>query len=115
MSGMFENFDEKSHISNRAYSLTDYNFNNNTYIKPYEEYDNNGNIICYYWNYGDSINLSFSLSGEITVDSDAIIYNIAGQYPDKTTVANINSKAYNVIDLKSWTLVSIENNNYNWV
>lgn len=35
--------------------------------KPYEEYDAEGKLEGYYWNYGDTINLEFDVSGEITI------------------------------------------------
>ena len=34
--------------------------------KPYEEYNAKGELIGYWWNYGDTVNLEFKLSGQIT-------------------------------------------------
>lgn len=35
--------------------------------KPYEEYDAENKLVGYYWNYGDTINLEFDVSGEVTI------------------------------------------------
>lgn len=35
--------------------------------KPYEEYNAEGKLEGYYWNYGDTINLEFDVSGEVTI------------------------------------------------
>ena len=34
--------------------------------KPYEEYNAEGQLIGYYWYYGDEINLEFNIDGEVT-------------------------------------------------
>lgn len=70
--------------------------------KPYEDYNAKGDLCGYFWHYGESVNLDFNLDGEITVESDAIILTIAGQDPSNIE-GKINQKAYNIIDLKSWT------------
>lgn len=36
--------------------------------KPYEEINAKGELVGYWWNYGDTINLDFNLSGYVTVD-----------------------------------------------
>lgn len=36
--------------------------------KPYEDYNAKGELVGYWWNYGDTINLDFNLSGYVTVD-----------------------------------------------
>lgn len=36
-------------------------------IKPYEEYNAEGELVGYYWHYGDTINLEFNVSGEVTI------------------------------------------------
>ena len=33
--------------------------------KPYAQYDVKGNLIGYWWNYGDTINLEFNIDGEV--------------------------------------------------
>lgn len=88
--------------------------------RPYEDYNAQGKLVGYYWYYGNTVNLQFIIDGEITVGKDAIIYNVMGEHPNTTTMAELRTKAYNIIDMKSWTLMSIiEDENgklhYNWV
>lgn len=40
--------------------------------KPYENYNAEGELIGYWWSYGDTINLEFDLSGEVTTDDNYI-------------------------------------------
>ena len=37
--------------------------------KPYEDYNARGQLVGYWWNYGDTINLDFNLSGYVTTDN----------------------------------------------
>ena len=39
---------------------------------PYEDYDVDGNLIGYYWHYGDTVELNFIIDGEITLDNGYI-------------------------------------------
>lgn len=113
--GLFDNYDNlsKNYIPN---NLRDVDINKYTTTSPYEEYDINGNHIGYFWYYGDTVNLQFNIDGLITVDNNSIIYNVSGDAPNESVPGEINQKAYNIIDLKSWTLISIENDSvYNWV
>ena len=82
--------------------------------KPYEEYDIKGNLIGYYWYYGNTINLDFTIDGEITVESDALILSNKGEYPDQTTVGKLRQKCYNIVDFISWTCTGIIDNSYIW-
>lgn len=81
--------------------------------KPYEEYDAKGELIGYFWRYGETLNLEFNIDGEITVEDDAIVLTSAGQTPDNIT-GKILQKAYNVVDKKSWTCTSVINNISTW-
>ena len=83
--------------------------------KPYESYDVKGNLVGYFWNYRDILNLEFNLDGEITVETDAIIYDTYGKCPDTYTEGRIGQRCYNIVNMKSWTCVSIVDNNFNWV
>lgn len=74
---------------------------------PYEEYDAKGNLIGYWWHYGDTINLDFTIDGEITIEDNAIILNGYGETPNEN-VGEINQQAYNVVDEKSWTCTAID-------
>lgn len=81
---------------------------------PYEEYDAEGKLIGYFWNYGDTVTLQFNIDGFITVEDNAIIYTEPTQEPTKYTPGEIDQRIYNIIDLKSWTCTAIENaHNYN--
>lgn len=46
--------------------------------KPYELYDAKGELEGYFWYYGDSINLDFSITGEVVLDDGSM----SGQYID---------------------------------
>ena len=84
--------------------------------KPYEEYDAKGNLIGYSWYYGETLKLDFSIDGEIVVESDAIRYNIYGEYPDSSVEGYVGQKAYNIVELKSWTCTAADKlkDNYVW-
>lgn len=82
--------------------------------KPYEDYNEKGELIGYWWNYGDILNLEFNIVGQVTVADDAIIYTAANQTPLTSTVGFINQKAYNIIDQISWTCTAIDSNQYTW-
>lgn len=75
--------------------------------KPYEEYNINGDLIGYFWRYGETLNLEFNIDGEITVESGSIILTSKGEVPSET-VGSIHQRAYNVTDKKSWTCTFID-------
>jgi hypothetical protein len=87
--------------------------------KPYEEYDAEGKLVGYYWYYGEAINLQFEVTGEVSVDNDAIIYTALGDGPTTSTLGKVNQKAYNIVENKSWTCTSVivlrEDITYVWV
>ena len=74
--------------------------------KPYEEYNSKGELIGYFWRYGETLNLEFNIDGEITVETDAIILTAARQTPSSAE-GKLNQKAYNVTDIRSWTCIQI--------
>lgn len=78
--------------------------------KPYEEYNTKGELIGYFWHYGESINLEFNIDGEITVETDAIVLYNTGEVPNEFTKGKITQKAYNIADKKSWTCTSVIEN-----
>lgn len=82
--------------------------------KPYEEYNKQGDLIGYFWRYGETLNLEFNIEGEITVESDAIVYIEEGDGPTISTEGELGKRAYNITDLVSWTLTKIVENNYIW-
>ena len=82
--------------------------------KPYEEYNKKGELIGYFWRYGETLNLEFNIEGEITVESDAIVYTEEGSGPDISTVGYLNQRAYNIEDFSSWTCTKIVEDYYIW-
>ena len=59
--------------------------------KPYEEVNANGELIGYWWNYGDTINLDFNLSGYVTADGNNKYIDILDFIVDK----QINIRLFN--------------------
>ena len=59
--------------------------------RPYEEYNDKGELIGYYWNYGDTVDLEFDIDGKITIeDNNNPQYIEAAEYiKDKKVVINI--------------------------
>ena len=82
--------------------------------KPYEEYNTKGELVGYFWRYGETLNLEFNIDGEITVESDAMIFVEAGTGPDISTVGFEGQRAYNIKDMNSWTCTMIVEDNYIW-
>lgn len=76
--------------------------------RPYEEYNALGELVGYWWNWGDTINLDFNITGTIVVEDNALIYSAVGECPSPITIGEIGQKAYNVVDLKSWTCTAID-------
>lgn len=120
--GMFLNYDsiEDNYVPNnlkRAFP-TERIVDNKLLVKeasiPYELTNKLGETEGYFWNYGETVNLEFTLDGEITVEDDALISSSVGVSPDTDTRGTIGQRFYNVVDLKSYTLVSIVGEDYLW-
>lgn len=105
--GMFDNYNNQN---------TNYIPNNMGYAGqkplaypiPYAEYNVEGQQTGYYWYYGDTVNLTFNLIGELTVETGSIVYYQSGQAPTTETEGQVGQRAYNVYDLISWTCTAIE-------
>lgn len=82
--------------------------------KPYEEYDAKGELTGYFWRYGETLNLEFNIDGEITIESDALIFKSRGQEPQANTFAKVGQRAYNIADLKSWTCIGVTSKARYW-
>lgn len=83
--------------------------------KPYEEYNTKGELEGYFWRYGESINLEFDLDGEITVESNSIVFYTNGRTPiTENSVADVGTKAYNVADLISWECIARHQDACEW-
>lgn len=81
--------------------------------KPYEEYDSKGNLIGYFWHYGETLNLEFNIDGEITVEDGALILTSKGSIPSPLDGA-LMQRAYNTADKRSWTCTDIVDNTFVW-
>lgn len=81
--------------------------------KPYEEYNSKGELIGYSWRYGESINLEFNIDGEVTVETNALVFTREGQKPSELEGA-LGLRAYNVVDKFSWTCVNIVDGRFVW-
>ena len=81
--------------------------------KPYEEYDSKGNLIGYFWHYGETLNLEFNIDGEITVEDGAMILTSKGSTPSPLEGA-LMQRAYNIADKRSWTCTDIVDNTFVW-
>lgn len=81
--------------------------------KPYEEYDLKGNLIGYFWHYGETLNLEFNIDGEITVEDGALILTSKGAVPSPLE-GELMQRAYNTADKKSWTCTDIVDNTFIW-
>ena len=84
--------------------------------KPYEEYDAKGNLVGYSWYQGETLNLEFNIDGEVVVENDAIVFTAHGDIPSVYTQGHINQRAYNVVDMRSWTCaqIDVQNGVYYW-
>lgn len=82
--------------------------------RPFEEFNVKGELIGYFWRYGETLNLEFNIDGEITVESDAIIFKSKGQEPTTKTEAKVGQRAYNIADYRSWTCDSISIKDYDY-
>lgn len=65
---------------------------------------------------GNNYEIPIKLDNYIVVRDSDIIYQHSGEHPTENTEAEIGTKAYNIVDLVSWELISINpnNNSYNW-
>jgi hypothetical protein len=82
--------------------------------KPFEEYNTKGELTGYFWRYGETLNLEFNLDGEIIVENNAIIFKLSPQAPNINTQGTIGQRAYNIIDLISWTCLGKNGPDYIW-
>ena len=64
--------------------------------KPYEEYDVSGNLIGYWWYYGNTINLEFNIEGEVTYEGNDSYINAKEFLKDK----QIEIKLFNLEEKK---------------
>lgn len=62
-----------------------------------------GELIGYGFNEGNSVVLDTGLSLTAEVELDALVYTEANKYPDTHTQGHLGQRAYNIVNLKSYT------------
>lgn len=117
MSKMFDNYNNlsTSYIPNNQKITDTFNrieFNNK---EPRKEFSNDGLFMGYSWNYGDTVEIPYSIYKTVPVEDNAIIYYESGKGPSKDTIGLLNQKAYNIVDLKLWICKTLDQSIYNWV
>lgn len=119
--GMFLNYQDiaNNYIPNNL--ISEFNtpksytkLDSNLASKPYECYNAKGELEGYFWMYGNTLNLEFNIDGEITVETDAVLYRSAGLCPKENTVGKIGQRIYNIVDIRSWTCKAFEDNSFVW-
>lgn len=73
-----------------------------------KSFDVHGNFIGYKWNYGSSISSVFTVNRWVRVAEDAIIYDQHGEMPTAITEGHIGQRAYNIVDMRSWSCEEME-------
>ena len=65
---------------------------------------------------GNNYEIPIKIDNYILVNDSDLLYYTSGEQPTTSTEAEVGTKAYNLIDLKSWELKSITANStsYNW-
>lgn len=121
MASMFDSYDNLS----KNYIPSNMNFKKNeaqtsTSNKPYEEVNELGEVVSYFWYEGDTVDLAIDLYGELTVDSNTIVQTIKDIIPNEQTIGTPGvTYYYNSADDIWWVCSSIESSNegttYNWV
>ena len=61
----------------------------NVINKPFEQYDEFGNLIGYWWYYGDTRNLEFDIYGEMVVNEEDIYVDASDFLEDKEIIVTI--------------------------
>lgn len=68
--------------------------------KPYCEYNAEGEIVGYWWPYGNTVNLEFDLDGYVTVDGSDVYIDARDFIKDKQIKVQIYNFRHEVIDTK---------------
>lgn len=102
--GMFDSYNnlDPNYIPNNIYSKCIGEYITFDLNCPKKVYDIRNRFIGYGWNYRDTFELSIDIDKLIYVDSN-IIYTTHGEGPAINTEAKVGQKAYNIVDIKSWT------------
>ena len=81
---------------------------------PYRVYDFTGDFTGYSWNYNDTLSITFNVNPTIMVESDALIYTVAGETPNETTEGKLGQRAYNTYDFKYWVCKTFDQTTNVW-
>lgn len=105
---LLEHYQPNNLVNSFSTPVFDSKLNSIDASKPYEEYNAKGELVGYSWSQGSTLNLDFSIEGEITVEPDAIISTTKGDTPDGIVVSVAGKRYYNLIDFRSWSSYIID-------
>lgn len=110
--GMFDTYDnDKKRICNDS----DRNYTSITDTLPNKIYNIKHNFVGYSWHTDDVFDWKITVNKKIKVSKDSYIYTQPDEMPDTATEGYLGQKAYNVVDIKSWTCVGLIEDFYVWV
>jgi hypothetical protein len=72
-------------------------------------------LVGFTWSEGDSVTIKFLLSGSIFVEEDSILYYNKGESPSSVLEGFQGQRAYNILDLNSWTCDKLSDGRLTWV
>ena len=68
--------------------------------QPYCEYNAEGNVVGYWWPYGNTVNLEFDLDGYVTIDGSDVYVDVRDFIKDKQIKIQIYNFRHEIIDTK---------------
>lgn len=86
MSNMFDKYNEAGKVPNNLYAPASCHLAPRVPGKPFEDINYAGELVGYYWYYGDTVKLEFTIDGEVM--DDAGNYISAKDYFEDTTFSN---------------------------
>ena len=98
---MFENYDNPFPATQEEGEVR-YKYSD---IPPFPIYNARGQLKGYFWNYGDTLQFSFSPYKVIKVEEDSLIFDRYDEFPSSSDIGIPGQKAYNTESAKSWTCV----------
>lgn len=69
---------------------------------PYEEYNATGELIGYWWYYGDTLNLEFNIEGELVVEGNNQYVDASDFLKDKQITVQLFNFRRELIDSKTY-------------
>lgn len=67
---------------------------------PYEDYNVKGELIGYWWHYGDTINLEFNIEGEMVVEGENVWVDATDYLVDKEIIVTLYNFRHEIITQK---------------